>query len=1178
MNTRGPIPVLLVALTITALVLLLRGGPSDAPTSDARDLAPLAAPPAAPRDRPATVPPGAGDQLVERSSAREDASTTDRATVRGVVIDVATGNPVGGVAVRWTRIAPMIDHETGVKWVLLDRVRDIKARYDRELFQDHADRTVTVTDADGRFELADVAPGDFWIRAAAPSWYQTRHERRSIGARETLDSIQVPVRRGARVLGRVLDPRGEPVADAEVNLFYPLSLLSIVSRESLGTRKEQTRTDDDGSFALHAVRPGSGYFLYVKAPSGGFTHVKGLDVTPERDTRVDVIVPDAGLVWGRVTGPNGAPVAGAQIRGVRMEHAFDMLFENDVGWIDGVSDDDGIYRIEGLPAGVYGIYATAPGHAPAHHSQVSVGELTATRLDLELPAGSFIAGEVVDEEGRPVADAYLRVSGGMLMVPATPASTFSASGRGVPFEPTVLPDELLDEMSGQQLRQFRRELFRAIGFGGGDDLPDDGVPRERPFNGRDLTYLVLRFEARTDDRGRFRVDGLRSDEAYFIWVHHERLADRVVRGVVPGTDDLRIVLTAPSGLAGVVLDHESGDPVPTFTLRARNLFGFDKVERRFATDDGSFELGDLNPGRYRYSIVADGYEELMEQTADVSPGAVTGGLVHELERGATVAGVVLEAATERPVVGARVEARGRADFPALRDLLPEIHGQATTGDDGAFVLQGVGVGDRVLTVSHPDFVAAKVEVGGIEPSERRDVAVRLRRGGEIEGVVLDRRDRPVSGIDVMVERSDRSIWRQAVSSRDGRFSVRGLSAGRYGVTTLDLNLRDGDLIALVPQMLSGLRPERVDVEEGRVAKVTVHVGADPEGATVTGHVLERGEPVQGVFVTLLIVEAGTPLGLRSDLTDERGRYEVAGVEPGRYVARLAGPPLSPDTVRIPVDIPDQDDVVLDLAVPGNAITGRIVSIDGGRPLPGVRIHGIDPESRRPLGDATSESDGRFLLRRIADGRYDLRVRGVTVDGAGYGGASVEDVALQGDQLVDVGDVVLHPGATVRGVVRDQDGLAVPRAWVFFRPAGEQEVRIADATTDRDGHFERDGLTPGRYLVTARTLGSTSPSVEVTADATVAAAVELVLEPSATVRVLVTDEQGAPLDDAKVTLGEGERASPSVESSVAAGLHVFTGVPNGPHRLTVNRDGHREWSGVVDVARDPTSVTVRLERP
>ena len=158
-----------------------------------------------------------------------------------------------------------------------------------------------------------------------------------------------------RIAGRVLTVSGEPLAGATV-------VANIIADAYRPAPRYTATTGSDGSYALTGIQPGR---VLVMAHRFGYTYqkVEGdrietgkvIDMTTARViSGVDLVVYRTGFVTGRVTRPDGRPVAGARI----MSH-----FRSSNGRLMGVTppvmtDAAGRYLVREVPPGTFRMSAT----------------------------------------------------------------------------------------------------------------------------------------------------------------------------------------------------------------------------------------------------------------------------------------------------------------------------------------------------------------------------------------------------------------------------------------------------------------------------------------------------------------------------------------------------------------------------------------------------------------------------------------------------------------------------------------------------------------------------------------------------------------------------------------------------------------------------------------------------
>jgi hypothetical protein len=243
------------------------------------------------------------------------------------------------------------------------------------------------TGADGRFRLGPLSD-----ERAVTIWAE--HEERGL-AREHFEDVRIFAGRetdlgdvalvpGARLLGRVVDGRGRPVAEARATVLSRRHILGYTVTPN--GPKWAVRGDDRGRFRTPALPVGK-LELTVTAPGRARQYLDPL-VEPGK-TAIDlgeIRLEDERPVTGVVVDQDGRPVAGARVVvDADDEHAA-------------TTDDTGRFAVRGAAIDAGWMYIEAPGYFdpalnPYH-------ELKGRRADLRmvLQKAFTVEGSVVDAD------------------------------------------------------------------------------------------------------------------------------------------------------------------------------------------------------------------------------------------------------------------------------------------------------------------------------------------------------------------------------------------------------------------------------------------------------------------------------------------------------------------------------------------------------------------------------------------------------------------------------------------------------------------------------------------------------------------------------------------------------------------------------------------------------------
>ncbi len=247
--------------------------------------------------------------------------------------------------------------------------------------------TPGTTDADGRFVLDNLDPSlaSHDLFARKEGYIEAREQVQA----KTPDVEQdLVLRRGVEVRGIVVDTQGRPVPAATVFLGFSPSAYN----------RQDAVSDLAGAFRFACVAAGEHTLNVERRGFSGLRQQIQVPPPPSNPVVVPVRLEPGHFLGGRTLDSDGKPLAGVSIA-PRLDGEY-------LDAIRGKSDEDGRFRLEGLPAQGLSLEFYGAGILRATENVTAVDHET---FEVRLPRHGRMAGTVVDgRTGKPVTDFRIR--------------------------------------------------------------------------------------------------------------------------------------------------------------------------------------------------------------------------------------------------------------------------------------------------------------------------------------------------------------------------------------------------------------------------------------------------------------------------------------------------------------------------------------------------------------------------------------------------------------------------------------------------------------------------------------------------------------------------------------------------------------------------------------------------
>ncbi|MCP5022515.1 MAG: carboxypeptidase regulatory-like domain-containing protein [bacterium] len=244
---------------------------------------------------------------------------------------------------------------------------------------------------DGTYKITVPMAGNYIVEAQAGSFAPSLSNSFNIAEGQNLVGIDVNLKGGGTIKGRVIDTNGKPIAGAIIKTDnndwtgggFDMSLGEMFPGIST---KKSAKSNADGEFILRGLHP-TKYLVQISHAKFAKTAMRNVIVSEGVETNIkDARLETGSTVSGTVRGPNGAALSAATVN-LHLETSTEFPLTYSVR-----TNKDGAYEIKTVRSGTYWISAQRPSTG-GNNPFAGAADLQATRRRIQVSGDGAYQGQ-----------------------------------------------------------------------------------------------------------------------------------------------------------------------------------------------------------------------------------------------------------------------------------------------------------------------------------------------------------------------------------------------------------------------------------------------------------------------------------------------------------------------------------------------------------------------------------------------------------------------------------------------------------------------------------------------------------------------------------------------------------------------------------------------------------------